>query len=627
MQKEDLKNEGGFKPYVPADVYLPEITPTSVILGVILVIIFGAANAYLGLKVGMTVSASIPAAVVSMSILKGVLRRGTILENNIVQTLASAGEAAAAGVVFSIPALYFLDYIPSMLLISLITLFGGILGVIGMVIYRRYLIVEQHGILPYPEGTACAEILIAGDKGGVSAKMVFKGGIIAAIYRFVQSGLGLFPDVIETSIPKLPGGVIGGNVLPALVGVGYLIGYRVSAIILAGGLLAWLVIIPLFSFIGTYVNTPIFPSQTPLSQLDAWGMWADYIQYIGAGALTVGGLFEFFKALPVVKDAILSSFSKIKANGSQKILRTEMDIPFPYIVITFLAIVVLIALIPQMEMNIMGAFLTALFGFLFVSISSRIVGVVGSSSNPVSGMTIATIFISAIVMKSIGYTGIKGMVTTVVIGAIVTVAAAIAGDTSQDLKTGYIVGATPRAQQIIMIPGILIFAGMSGFVLTLLNNAYHIGSSELPSPATAVIAVLVKGVFAGNLPWGLLLIGAAIGIIVELMGIASLPFAIGLYLPVHLSVPIFIGGFVRNIVEKYRSNGVESGTLYASGLVAGDALVGIILALFTTAGIADKLAIASGLLNNNLASLLALVLILIIAYTLYTNSRSDEVSE
>ena len=624
MKNDVLKKDNSFKPYVPADVYLPEITPTSVILGIILVIIFGAANAYLGLKVGMTVSASIPAAVVSMSILKGVLRRGTILENNIVQTLASAGEAAAAGVVFSIPALYFLDYIPSMLLISLITLFGGILGVIGMVIYRRYLIVEQHGILPYPEGTAFAENLIAGDKGGVSAKMVFKGGIIAAIYRLIQSGLGFFPDVIETSIPKLPGGVIGANILPSLVGVGYLIGYKVSAIILAGGLLAWVVIIPLLTFVGANVNTPIFPSLTPISQLDAWGMWTDYIQYIGAGALTVGGLVEFFRALPVVKDAILSSFSKIRTSTSNNTLRTERDIPFPYIVSIFLAIVILITLIPQMEMNILGAFLTAIFGFLFVSISSRIVGVVGSSSNPVSGMTIATIFISAIIMKSIGYTGIKGMVTTVVIGAIVTVAAAIAGDTSQDLKTGFIVGATPKAQQIIMIPGILIFAGMSGFVLTLLNNAYHIGSSELPSPATAVIAVLVKGVFSGNLPWGLLIIGAAIGVIVELMGIASLPFAIGLYLPVHLSVPIFVGGFVRTLVEKYRNNGIESGTLYASGLVAGDALVGVLLALLTTAGVAEKIAIGSGILSNGIASIVGLVLISIIAYTLYSNSKVEE---
>ncbi|HYE82493.1 MAG TPA: oligopeptide transporter, OPT family [Clostridia bacterium] len=615
--------EKELKPYVAPEESIPEVTVTSVVTGIVLLIIFGAANAYLGLKVGMTVSASIPAAVVSMAILRGILRKGTILENNIAQTIASTGEAAAAGVVFSIPALYMLNYSPSLMLISLVALFGGIIGIVGMVIFRRYLIVKQHGNLSYPEGTACAKILVAGDKGGISAKMVFKGGAIAAVYRLFQSAFRFFPESVETIIPKLPGGVIGMNALPSLVGVGYLIGMRIAGVMLAGGFLAWFVIIPTISFIGELVTTPIFPSMTPIAELGAWGIWTDYIQYIGAGALTIGGLFEFIKAFPVVKESITGAFSQFKVPADVSSgLRTDKDISFKYLAISFALVVVLMAVLPQIPVGFLGAVLIAAFGFLFVSISSRIVGVVGSSSNPISGMTIATIFLSAILLKSTGLTGTGGMVASVIIGAVVTVAAAVSGDISQDLKTGYIVGATPRLQQITEILGVLVFAGMSGFVMSLLNSAYTIGSSEMPAPATAVIAVLVKGIFEGNLPWALLLIGAFLGLAVELMGIPSLPFAIGVYLPIHLSVPLFIGGIVRNIADRIKNCNAESGTLYASGLVAGDALIGILVAFLTTAGLSDKLAFGSGLLGSA-GKPVALVLILIVAYTLYTSTRTD----
>lgn len=620
MTKEPTEQKEDFKPYVSPDARMPEVTVLSVVTGIVLLIVFGAANAYLGLKVGMTVSASIPAAVVSMAVLKGLFKRGTILENNIVQTITSTGEAAAAGVVFSLPALYMLGHSPSLKLISLVSLFGGIIGVVGMVIYRKYLIVEQHGILPYPEGTACAEILIAGDKGGVSASTVFKGGIIGFLFRTVQSILGLFPEAIETAIPGLPFGTIGMNVLPSLGGVGYLIGPRISSVMLGGGLLAWIVIIPLIGFFGGPLATAIFPSATPVGELGAWGVWTDYVQYIGAGALTVGGLVEFFKALPALRGAFKGAFASINSKRKNSDLqRTDRDMPFAYLIVIFIAVVVLMAILPYIPVGILGAALIAVFGFLFVAISSRIVGIVGSSANPISGMTIATIFFSAILMKAVGKTGAEGMIASVIVGSVVTVAAAVAGDTSQDLKTGYIVGATPISQQITELLGVLIFAGMAGYVVQLLNNAYTIGSSALPAPATSVIATLVKGIFEGNLPWALLITGVGLGIIVELMGIPSLPFAIGLYLPVHLTVPIFLGGMVRGFMEKHKAADIESGTLYASGLVAGDALVGVIAAFLTTAGVAEALKFAEGWLGSA-GSIVALILMVGIIYTLYSNS-------
>lgn len=609
-------------PYVSAETQMKELSWLSVITGIILMIFFGAANAYLGLKVGMTVSASIPAAVVSMAILKGALKKGTILENNIVQTMASTGEAVAAGVVFSVPALYMLDSLPTLALISLIALFGGIIGVVAMVIFRRYLIVQQSEELRYPEGQACAEILIAGDQGGVSAKQVFAGGLIGAVYRFFQAGFMLFPENVEAAIPQLPGGVIGMNALPSLAGVGYLVGFKIAGVMLAGGVLAWLVIIPLITMIGASSSVAIFPATVPIAELDAWGIWENYIQYIGAGVLTVGGIAEFIKALPVVKDSVKGIFAQKDQDTDNS--RTNQDVSKKLLFALFVACVIAIALIPAFKVSILGALLVALFGFLFVSISSRIVGVVGSSSNPVSGMTIATIFFTSIIFQAVGFTGKEGMIAAVVIGSIVTVASATAGDISQDLKTGYILGATPRLQQITELFAAIIFAGMSGFVLSMLHSAYTIGSPELPSPATSVIAVLVEGIFTGNLPWGLIIIGAVIGLICELMSIPSLPFAIGLYLPVHLSVPIFIGGVIRALMEK-RNKDIHHGTLFSSGLVAGDAIIGIIVAMLTTAGLADKIAFGGdfGSVHNWITvALMAAVFVMI-----YRSGRRKEVSK
>jgi putative OPT family oligopeptide transporter len=404
---KDTKKE--FHPYVPAGSNMPEVTVKSVTTGIILLLIFGAANAYLGLKVGMTVSASIPAAVVSMAIMKGLMRKkGSILENNIVQTIASAGEAAAAGIAFSIPAMYMLGQSPSLLLVSLVCLFGGVLGVVAMVIYRRYLIIKQADQLSYPEGTACAEILIAGDKGGVSAKTVFKGGIIAAGYRVVQVLFGVFPEAAGFAIPGWAGASLSIYSMPSLVGVGYLINMKIAGVMLGGGVLAALVITPLITFFGGTAPAAIFPASATIAQLGTDGIWSEYIQYIGAGALTIGGLFEFFKAMPVVRDAIRGAVESFRSKGKPAANlndRTDVDMSFKSIVILFCAIVLLVAILPIFPVGIIGALLVGVFGFLFVSIASRIVGVVGSSSNPISGMTIATIFASALIFKALGYSG------------------------------------------------------------------------------------------------------------------------------------------------------------------------------------------------------------------------------
>jgi putative OPT family oligopeptide transporter len=604
---------------------MPEITVKSVTTGIILLLIFGAANAYLGLKVGMTVSASIPAAVVSMAIMKGLMRKkGSILENNIVQTIASAGEAAAAGIAFSIPAMYMLGQSPSLLLVSLVCLFGGVLGVVAMVIYRRYLIIKQADQLSYPEGTACAEILIAGDKGGVSAKTVFKGGIIAAGYRVVQVLFGVFPEAAGFAIPGWAGASLSIYSMPSLVGVGYLINMKIAGVMLGGGVLAALVITPLITLFGGTAPAAIFPASATVAELGPGGIWSEYIQYIGAGALTIGGLFEFFKAMPVVRDALRGAAESFRSKAKPAANlndRTDVDMSFKSIIILFCVIVVLVAVLPIFPVGIIGALLVGVFGFLFVSIASRIVGVVGSSSNPISGMTIATIFASALIFKALGYSGMDGMVASIAVGSIVTVAAAIAGDISQDLKTGYLVGACPRSQQLLEILGVLIFSGVSGIIFALLNDAYVIGSEAMPSPATAVIAVLVKGIFSGQLPWDLLLIGAAIGVMVELLGLPSLPFAIGLYLPLGLTTPIFLGGFIHHLLEKASLDN-EGGTLYASGLVAGDAIIGVVGAILTTAGV--SLAFGAGWLSAGVGQIVSFAAILCIAVSIFVTTKKNK---
>lgn len=585
-----MKNNNEFKPFIPADKVIPEFTAASVILGAILAVVFGAANAYLGLRVGMTVSASIPAAVLSMGIIRFILRKDSILENNMVQTIGSAGESLAAGAIFTLPALFMWaeenDAVlaPSFLEIAVIALCGGILGVLFMVPLRTALIVEEHGVLPFPEGTACAEVLLAGEEGGEKSKVVFSGLGIAALYKFVADGLCLFPSEIAWDVKPLKTG-FGMDVLPALAGVGYICGLKISGYIFAGGVLGWFVLIPLITLFGG--NSIIAPvADKTVAELGASGIWGNYIRYIGAGAVAAGGIISLFKSLPT----IVKTFSKtVKGFGHSEDsnLRTTKDLPMPVVLIGVLIITVLIWILPAIPISFIGALIIVVFGFFFATVSSRMVGTVGSSNNPVSGMAIATLLIATAILKATGSSGYTGMASAICIGTVICIVAAMAGDTSQDLKTGYIVGATPIKQQIGELIGAVIAAIAIGGIMYLLDAAWKYGSDQLPAPQATLMKLVVEGVMGGTLPWGLVFCGIGAAIVIEILGLPILPVAIGLYLPIYLSTPIFIGGLIRwffeNVKtkrsEKDKNTIIDKGVLYCSGMIAGEGIVGIALAV------------------------------------------------
>ncbi|HLR40961.1 MAG TPA: oligopeptide transporter, OPT family [Virgibacillus sp.] len=585
------ESNSGFKPYIPATERRPEFTVTAMIVGAVLAIIFGAANAYLGLIVGMTVSASIPAAVISMAVLRVIMKRTSILENNIVQTITSTGESLAAGIIFTLPALFIWQLQPSLTTISIIALAGGILGTVLMIPLRRALIVEEHNTLPYPEGTACAEVLVAGEEGGKGAKLVFGGLGIGAAFKFLTDAVKAFPSSIEWEIYKFKNAAIGMDTLPALLGVGFIIGPRIAGIMFAGAVLGWLGIIPLISYIGEFANTVIYPGEVPISEMNYHDIWGNYLRYIGAGAVAFGGIMGLVKTLPTIFSSFTGAIKGFKKAGDVEEIRTDQDIPMWLIVILTIAFITVLMFFPHIEIGFIGAILLLIFGFFFVTVSSRIVGIVGSSSNPVSGMAIAALILISMVLVGVGQTGEAGMVTAIIIGAVVCIAAAIAGDTSQDLKTGYILGSTPKWQQIAQLYGVLITSVIIGFILVLLDNAYGFGSAELPAPQAMLMSMVVEGIMNGDLPWNLVFIGMAMAAMVELFGIGSLPFAVGLYLPIHLTSPIMIGGIIKGIITRRTKNKAdfkeknERGILLASGYIAGEALMGVIIALGVTAGL------------------------------------------
>lgn len=499
-----MSEKNTFKPFIPSEKIMPELTVISVILGLLLAVVFGAANAYLGLRVGMTISASIPAAVISMGIVRIILRRNSILENNMVQTIGSAGESLAAGAIFTIPALFMWAAenpevsAPSFWNITIIALLGGILGVLFMIPLRAALIVEEHGTLPFPEGTACAEVLLAGEEGGEKSKVVFSGLGIAALYKFITDGIKLFPSEIQWNIKSLKTG-FGMDVLPALTGVGYICGLKISSYIFAGGILGWFVLIPLITLFG--IENLIAPGTAAISELGPSGIWSSYIRYIGAGAVAAGGIISLVKSLPM----IIKTFSKAikglgKGNTGNTTLRTERDLPMQVVLAGSLVIALIIWILPSIPVNFVGGLLIVVFGFFFATVSSRMVGIVGSSNNPISGMIIATLLISTGILKASGITGYQGMASAICIGTIVSIVSAMAGDTSQDLKTGYIIGATPVKQQIGEILGAVISALAIAGIMYLLNSAWGFGSPELPAPQGTLMKLVVEGVMGGTLP-------------------------------------------------------------------------------------------------------------------------------
>lgn len=583
-----------FKPYVPADKIVPEFTVTSVLIGLILAVVFGAANAYLGLIVGMTVSASIPAAVISMGIIRVILRRDSILENNMVQTIGSAGESLAAGAIFTLPALFLwaeegkIEF-PSILTIFLIALFGGVLGVCFMVPLRQALIVEEHGTLPFPEGTACAEVLLAGEEGGAKAGTVFKGLGLAAVYKFIADGLKVFPSEIGYAFKGYAGSQIGIQVLPSLAGVGFICGPKIASYMFAGGTLSWFVLMPLIALFGG--DAVIFPGTDPISSMAPGDLWGSYIKYIGAGAVAAGGMISLIKTFPLIIRTFKQAMASMSKKHASSSLRTEQDLPMPLLLGTIVVIAILIWLVPTFPVNPIGALIVVIFGFFFASVSSRMVGLIGSSNNPVSGMAIATLIIATLVLKATGTVGTTGMVGAIAIGGIICIVAAIAGDTSQDLKAGFIVGATPKKQQIGELLGVVVSALSVGFVLYLLNEAWGYGTEDLPAAQATMMKMLVEGIMNAELPWGLILTGVFIAIAVEILKVPVMPFAVGMYLPFSLSAGIMAGGAVRFIVErikgsdKERKERTDRGVLFTSGLIAGEGIIGILLAVLTVLNI------------------------------------------
>jgi putative OPT family oligopeptide transporter len=677
-----------FKPFIPASKIIPELTLGPLLMGVVLGIIFGASSLYLALKVGMTVSASIPVAVLSITLFRGIsklfgLRRATILENNIVQTTGSAGESIAFGVAVTMPALLILGYEMELSRIMLVAVLGGLLGVLMMIPLRYALIVKAHGSLAYPEGTACAEVLQAGERGGTSAKTVFSGFFLGLGYKVLNLGMRLWNDVPEKAISWFKGATVAAEVSPELLGVGYIIGPRIACIMVGGGILSSWVLTPMIKLFGDGLATPLFPATKTIAEMSTHEIWRAYVLYIGAGAVAAGGIISLAQSLPTIVRGAKSGLGSLKNAGGNlaNVIRTEQDLPMKWVLIGSLGLVVALWVAPPLHLNLIGAILIVLFGFLFVTVSSRLTGEIGSSSNPISGMTVATLLITSLVFLALGWVEGPYRVTALSIAAIVCVAASNGGTTSQDLKTGYLVGATPRAQQISLLVGVLTSAVVIGWTLNVLNDASTIYSrkavpegvvidnaasltetakvrdpvfasdaatykvlrvgdtpqagplsrlspgkylvddagavrylvdpgingnlaarddgapvKKYEAPKARLMSLIIDGILTQKLPWGLVLLGVSIAIVLELCGIASLPFAVGVYLPLSASSPIFFGGAIRWVVEKFVSRreggrkmtGEESetgpGILFSSGLIAGGSIAGIALAILSVQG-------------------------------------------
>ncbi len=600
-----------------------ELSPAAVIIGVLISVLFGAANAYLGLKVGLTISASIPAAVMSLGVMRGILRRSSLLESNMVQTIGSAGESVAAGVIFTVPALFLWAAegrmeVPSILEITLIALIGGILGIFFMVPLRKALIVKEHESLPYPEGTACAQVLLSAEREGSHSGKLFLGVGIGAAVKFVLDGLKLLPGELMWKIRGYYG-EFGTQVYPAVMSVGYICGPKISAYMLAGGILSWLVLIPLIVFFGQ--DVVLFPATASVTEIyqdaGAAGIWNTYIRYIGAGALAAAGILSLLRSIPLIVGAFRDAIRGVNAGRSAKTSfvsgkktsgamrspeeeeerRKNKELPMLVVCSGILLMLLLVWLVPSIPVNFAGSLIVVVFGFFFATVSSRLVGLVGSSNNPASGMVIATLLVATVLLKLTGQSGMNGMHAAMAIASVICVVVCAAGDTSQDLKTGYILGATPRKQQIGELIGVTASALTIGVILHLLNRAWAFGSDEISAPQASLMKLITEGVMENNIPWTLVFIGAFITVVVSLIGIPALSFAIGIYLPVALSACVMVGGIVRFFFERSRKEErekqelINDGTLVCSGMIAGEGLLGIVIAFLAVIGVSDRLVI------------------------------------
>lgn len=571
-----------FKPHIPAEKDVKEFTIRSLILGLFLGLIFAIGNAYLALKIGTTISASIPAAILSMAILRTFFRKVSILENNIVQTIASVGEGMAAGVVFTVPALILLGDHPSIWRVFWLSGLGGVLGILFMIPMRRYIIVQEHGILPFPEGTACAEILKAGQASKGSAIMATWGVLAGIIYKLCSSAFFFWNEVASWKIKSYHDTVVSIDATPALLGVGYIIGARISALLFAGGILAWWVIIPLIRMFGMG-DVTIFPSTTLISQMSPEEIWSNYIRYIGAGAVAIGGLISLVKIFPLITKTVHIGVKELfnKFELSESKIRTDRDISMAWLILGPLGSILFLWLVPVFHLNLLTIVLLVILGFFFVAVTSITVGLVGSTSNPVSGMTITILLVTCILFVLLGWTTSIYIIAAITMSCVANVAVSLAATTSQDLKTGFILGATPKRQQIAEIIGTIIPALALGGTIYVLNQAYHIGSEVMPAPQATLMSMIAKGVIKSELPYTLVLSGVLLGLLLQIIKIPVLPFAIGLYLPLSLSTGIIIGAIVSWYVHRHTHSkeAKQKGILISSGLVGGDACTGIVIAL------------------------------------------------
>jgi len=624
-----------FEPFVSADTHMKEFTLKAVVMGCIMGCLFGAANVYLALRAGLTVSASIPIAVIAITLGRRLLRT-TILENNIIQTAGSASESIASGVAFTLPGFLFLSMINGQsvgagffnyVTILILAIFGGLLGTLMMIPLRRSLIVKEHGVLPYPEGTACASVLKAGEKGGEIARIAFFGVGVSMFYALLQRIFHVIAEVpaytTQLTNKYFPSAKISGEITPEYLGVGYIIGPRIAGALVAGGVLSWLVLNPLLAtlihdqtIIASQlvklgylkdVNTAGGPGGwNPLTHLfndTSDALYRAYIRQVGAGAVAAGGFITLMKTIPTIISSFKESIGSIKDRGEGKsTLRTEKDLSLKIVLFGSLALILLMAFIPMIPGDSIGSklllgILVVIFGAFFVTVSSRIVGIIGSSNNPISGMTIATVMSTCLVFIGIGWSGKTFEPMVLVVGGMICIAAANAGATSQDLKTGFLVGATPRNQQIALFIGAIVSSLVIGLTIKILDKptaemvqqgfTHAVGTNKFPAPQATLMATLIKGILSFNLDWQFVFVGVALAVVMELCGVNSLSFAVGAYLPLSTTLPIFAGGAIKGLVDwrKKRRGEIATeddlgrGNLFATGLVAGGALAGVIVAL------------------------------------------------
>jgi putative OPT family oligopeptide transporter len=577
-----------FKPYVPASDRLPEFTWRGWLPGVLLGIVFGVANAYLGLRAGLTISTSIPIAVLTVAAYRLAVR-GNILEANMSQTIGSASSSVASGVIFTLPALFLWGLEPSLLQMTLLALAGGILGTLFMIPLRKFLIEREHGTLPYPEGTACAEVLVASQGGGKS-RGVFEGIIAGGLFKTIVGGFRLVPDEIGVRIPFLRKGEVGTEVSAALFGVGFILGPRVSTVMVSGGLLSSVVIIPLLDWWGQGQTTPFYPElKLTIAEMSPGQLWSRYVRYIGAGAVAAAGIMTLVRSIPTMMESFRVGTAQMRKRASESdvVPRTSQDMRFSTTVIGAICVIALLTVMPQafgtltaFSHRLVAAVLVAIFAFFFATVSSRIVGFVGVTSNPTSGMTIAALLGTAAVFLAMGWTDAAGKAGALTVGTVVAIAASIAGDTSQDLKTGYLLGATPRLQQIGQLLGVLTSAAFVCLAVLMLGRVYGFGTEEIPAPQATLMKLVIEGVLDRTLPWGLVAIGVGISVVAALFRLPALAFAVGVYLPVAAMVPIFFGGLLRMWTDRGKNAQARAdhGVLVGSGLVAGEGLVGVAIA-------------------------------------------------